>query len=78
MQGFISLTTSLSSIFFDGIPYIVLCVGRGQRPVRGRGKTPSVYLDVAKKKKKLAITCTSGSYYHVGCGCRMWSPVSVG
>ena len=55
MRSFISLTTSLSSISFDGIPCIVLCVGRGQRPERGRGRTPSVYLAVAKKNLLLRI-----------------------
>ena len=55
MRDFISLTTSLSSISFDGIPCIVLCVGRGQRPERGRGRTPSVYLVFALKNLLLRI-----------------------
>lgn len=37
--------------------------------------TSGAYLVVARK---ITITHTSRSYYHVNCGCRMWSPVSMG
>ena len=55
-------------------PYFIFLVGRGFG--WGKGGTLNAYFVVGAKK--IAITYTSEGYYHVGCGCRMWSPVSVG